>query len=214
MKSKTDEEKADRLVAYLNAELFEHYFDHFMEENATTEAAKSSQVVKKALLEKFSTKKTKSETRKEEVNQSYQGEDVKEFFVKASKVYKEADFNEGTKEGTVIEAIRSDHNLLHFVLLRKVRTSEDVKETCLEYAEHQKLYPLIKKVTGNSSSVLDFRTYNKQQGTDEPDLNKIDMLCKKFEYLALEQAETENSRCDMPQVQEDRALSKPVPNSN
>ena len=57
MKSKTDEEKAERLVAQLNGEAFEYYFDHFTDENAPTEEEKSFRKVKTALLEKFSTKK-------------------------------------------------------------------------------------------------------------------------------------------------------------
>ncbi len=71
MKGKADEEKADFLVAHLNAETFEYYSEHFTEENAPTEAAKSFQDVKKALLDKFSTKKTESGTMREAANQSY-----------------------------------------------------------------------------------------------------------------------------------------------
>ncbi len=37
MKGRKDEEKADRLVAHLNTEAFEYYFDHFTDENAPTE---------------------------------------------------------------------------------------------------------------------------------------------------------------------------------
>ncbi len=42
------------------------------------------------------------------VNLTYKGEDVKEFFVRASKLYKEANFNEGTKHGMIMETIKSD----------------------------------------------------------------------------------------------------------
>ncbi len=77
MKGKTDEEKADRLLAHLNAEAFEYYFDHFTDENAPTEEAKPFWKVKAALLKKFSAKKTESETMKEAVNLTYQGEYVK-----------------------------------------------------------------------------------------------------------------------------------------
>ena len=124
MMGKTNEEKPGRLVEHLNPEAFKYYFDNFMEENAPTNAANPFEVVKKALLEKFSTKNTESETMEEAMNLSYQGEDVKEFFVKTSNLYKEANLNEGTKHGIIMEAIKSDQNLLHFVLLRKVRTFE------------------------------------------------------------------------------------------
>ena len=33
-KGKADEGKGDRLVAHLNAEAFEYYFDHFTDDNA------------------------------------------------------------------------------------------------------------------------------------------------------------------------------------
>ena len=39
---KTDGEKAKRLVAHLNAEAFEYYFDHITDETAPTKEVKSS----------------------------------------------------------------------------------------------------------------------------------------------------------------------------
>ena len=36
MKTKAEEEKADSLVAYLDGEAFEYYFDNFTEDNALT----------------------------------------------------------------------------------------------------------------------------------------------------------------------------------
>ncbi len=51
MKGKMDEEKADRLVAHLNAEAFEYYFDNFTDENAPTEETKSFRKVEADLLE-------------------------------------------------------------------------------------------------------------------------------------------------------------------
>ncbi len=89
MKGKTDEEKAEKLGAHLKVEAFEYYFDHLTVENAPTEEDMSFSKVETALLEKFSTKKTESETMKEAVNLTYQGEEVKEFSVRASKLYKE-----------------------------------------------------------------------------------------------------------------------------
>ncbi len=47
------------------------------------------------------------------------------------------------------------------------------------------MYSLSKKVTGSSSGVPNERTHNKQQRTDELALDQLDMLCKKFEDLAL-----------------------------
>ena len=50
--------------------------------------------MKAALLENFSTKKTEAEVMKEAVNLVYKGDVVKEFFMKDSKLYKEAKFND------------------------------------------------------------------------------------------------------------------------
>ena len=83
---------------------------------------------------------------KEAVNLSYQCKDFKEFFVKETKLYKEANFNEGTKHGMIMEAIKFDQSLLHFVLLRIVTRFEDVKEMCLDCDEHQKMHSLPKRL--------------------------------------------------------------------
>ena len=39
MRNKSDEEKADSLVAYLDGEAFEYYFSNFMEDNAPNQEA-------------------------------------------------------------------------------------------------------------------------------------------------------------------------------
>ena len=68
MENKTEEEKVDSLVGYLDGEAFEYYFENFKEDNAPNEEARSFQKVKSPLLEKFSTKKTEAEVMKEALN--------------------------------------------------------------------------------------------------------------------------------------------------
>ena len=75
---------------------------------------------------------------KEAVNLVYRGSNVKEFFVKASRLYKEAKFNDQAKFGLVREAIKSDQGKSQIVFLRKADTYEKVRGTCLEYADNQK----------------------------------------------------------------------------
>ena len=53
MKNKDEKEQADILVAYLDGEGFQYYFDNFAEENTPTEKVKSFQKSKTAFLEKF-----------------------------------------------------------------------------------------------------------------------------------------------------------------
>ena len=73
MKNKTEEEKADRLVAYLDGEAIEYYFDNFKEDNALNEEARPYQKVKIALLEKISNEKAEAERMKDAVNLVYKG---------------------------------------------------------------------------------------------------------------------------------------------
>ena len=75
--------------------------------------------MKGALLEKFSSKKTETEVLNEAMNLVYKGVNVKEFFVKARKLYKEAKFNDQAKFRLVREAIKFDQ-----VILRKADTYE------------------------------------------------------------------------------------------
>ena len=134
MKTKTEEERADSLVACLDWIAFEYYFDNFTEDKAPSKDAGSFQKVKTALLEKFSSKKTEAEVMKEAVNLVYKGGNVKEFFVKARKLYKEAKFR------LIREANKSDQGMLQFVFLRKADAYEKVMESCLEYADNQKVF--------------------------------------------------------------------------
>lgn len=94
IKVRSDEEKDERIVAYLTGDAFEYYFDNFTEENPSTEDARSVKFVKDYLFEKFLVKKTDAKTMKEAVNFTYVGKHLKEFFVKARKLNKEAGFNE------------------------------------------------------------------------------------------------------------------------
>ena len=116
-KINTVEKKAEKLVAFLKADAFDCCNEYFTEDNAPTEEAKLFQVVKKAMLENISTKKTEAETIKEAVNLQYAGDDVKEFIVKAEKLYKEFKFSENIKFGMIQEAITFDQALMYFVLL-------------------------------------------------------------------------------------------------
>ena len=71
MKNKTEEEKADSLVAYLDGEEFEYYFENYTADNAPNEETRSFQSVKAASLENFSTKKTEAEVMKKAVKLVY-----------------------------------------------------------------------------------------------------------------------------------------------
>ena len=59
---------------------------------------------------------------KEAVNLVYKGVYPKEFFVKASKFYKEAKFNDRAKFGLIREFIKSEKGTLQFLFLRKAYT--------------------------------------------------------------------------------------------
>ena len=128
MKNRTEDEKADSLVAYLDGEAYEYYFDSFKKDNAPNEEARSFQKVKIALLEKFSSTRTEAEVMMEEVNLFYKGGNVKELFLKAIKLYKEAKSNDRVKLGLIRVAIKSDRSILQFVFLRKEDTYKKVRE--------------------------------------------------------------------------------------
>ncbi len=128
------------MVAFFKAEAFEYYFDYFTEDSAPTKEAKPFQVVKKAMLENFSTKTTDAETIREAFNHQYVIDDIKEVIFKAEKLYKEAKFSEELKFEIIHEVIRSDQALMYFVHLKKATTYEQVKEACLEYADSLKVY--------------------------------------------------------------------------
>ena len=67
--------------------------------------ARFFQTVKAESLEKIYSKKTEAEVMKEAVNFAYKACSVKEFFVQARKLYKEAKFNGQAKFGLIREAI-------------------------------------------------------------------------------------------------------------
>lgn len=65
MKTNTEEWKADNLVAYLEKEAFESYFDNLLVDSAHCEEPRSFQKVNTALLWNFFTKKIEAEVRKQ-----------------------------------------------------------------------------------------------------------------------------------------------------
>ena len=58
----------------------------------------------------------------------YKGINVKKFFVKATKLYKEAKFNDQAKFGLTREAIKSDQAMLQLLFLRKADVYKKVRE--------------------------------------------------------------------------------------
>ena len=140
MNTEPEEEKADKLVAYLDVEAFENYFGNFAEDIAPNTETRSFQKVKLALLEKFSTKKTEEEVMKEVVNLEQAGSNIMWFFVEVSKMYKEVVFNDQAKFELIKESIQSDQRMLQFLFLRKADTYEKVRENYLEYEDNQKFF--------------------------------------------------------------------------
>ena len=108
---------------------------------------------------------------------------VKEFFVKASKLYREAKFNDQAKFGLIREAIKSDQGMSQFAFWRKADNFERVRETCLEYADNQKVF------ASQGERVTDQTRSGHQEGEKEKfekeTSQNVDTLCKKFEQLAL-----------------------------
>ncbi len=73
-KSLPDSERAEIIVTYLSYRGFEFYFDHFTLDNASTEEAKYFVLIRKVMLEKFSTQKTESEIIREALTLQYDEE--------------------------------------------------------------------------------------------------------------------------------------------
>ena len=78
--------------------------------------------MKTELQDKFSTKKTDAGVIKEAVNLVYKAVNVKVFYVKANKLYKEAKFNDQANFGLIREATKSDQVVLQFLALKKADT--------------------------------------------------------------------------------------------
>ena len=131
MKKNAEDKKADSLVAYLEGEAFECYFQNFTEDNAPNEDSRSFQIMKAALFGNFSTKNTEAKVMKEAVKLVCKWVNVKEFFIKASTLYKEAKFNDGVKFGLIREAIKTGRGMFQFLFSRKAGTCEKFKETGL-----------------------------------------------------------------------------------
>ena len=75
---------------------------------------------------------------KEAVKLVYKVGNVMEFFMKASKLCKEAKFNDKAKFGLIREAIKFDQDMFQFLFLKNADPYEKVKENCLQYAGNQK----------------------------------------------------------------------------
>lgn len=87
--------------------------------------------MKSALLEKFYTTEAESEMMKEDVDLVDKCDDFKEFFLKATELFKAANFNDHEKFELIIESIKSDQGMFQLEFLRKQNTYEKLRETCL-----------------------------------------------------------------------------------
>ena len=70
-KSLPGSKRAEKIVTYLSDAAFDFYFYHFTLDNAPTEEAKDYGLVKRVMLEKFSTQKTESEIMREALTLQY-----------------------------------------------------------------------------------------------------------------------------------------------
>ena len=84
-KGLTDEEKVEKIVAYLAVTAFDFYFDRFTMDNGPKDKAKDYCKVKGVMLENFSVRKTESELMKEAIALEYDKGDVQTFLTRADK---------------------------------------------------------------------------------------------------------------------------------
>ena len=83
------------------------------------------------------------------------------------------------------EAIRSDQSLMYFVLFRKEKNSEQVKEACFEYAGNQKVFlGRQKEITEDETGKFKVEVESLQE-LDKKTSKNMDLLRQKFEDLAL-----------------------------
>ena len=75
--------------------------------------------------------------------------------------------------------------MLQFTFLRKADTYEKVRETCLEYADNQKVFVSQDQEKQITDQEQDSRTAKEKEKLHKEISERIDTLCKKFGQLAL-----------------------------
>ncbi len=138
-KNMQDSERAEKIVAYLGDAAFDIYFDRFKPDNNPTEEAKGYGLVKKVMLEKFSTQNTESEIMRDALTLRNDRVDFPTFLSRADKVYTQAKVGENVKFELLRGSLKSDQMFFQFLLFRGSKKYEVVKNSCQEYAENIKM---------------------------------------------------------------------------
>ena len=174
-KTLPDSERAEKIAAYLSEAALYFYFYRLALDKAPTEEAKDYSLVKKVMLEKFSTQKTQSKIMREALTLRYDIGDIPKFLPRADKVYNQAKVGENVKFKLLRDVLKSDQMLFQFMLFRGSKNYKGIKKACLKYAKNIKvidrtaapIFPKIKK-------------FDK-----DPKETKIGELCKQVENLHL-----------------------------
>ena len=162
-------------MAYLSDAAFDFYFNRLTLDSAPTEESKDYGLVKKVMLEKFSTQKTESEIMREALTIRYDGGDTPTFLSRADKVYNQAEVGENVKFELLRDALKSDQMFYQFLLFKGSRNYEGIKKACLEYAENIKML--------DETTTLIFQQL--KNSDKDPKEAKIDELRKQVENLLL-----------------------------
>ena len=96
-----------------------------------TEEAKYYVLVKKVMLQKFSTQNTESEIRREALTLQYIGGDIPTFLSRADKVYNKAKVGENVKFELLRDAPKSDQMFFKFVSFRGSKNYKVINKTSL-----------------------------------------------------------------------------------
>ncbi len=113
---------------------------------------------------------------KQAVNLTYQGENVKELFGRASWLYKVANFNKQSKFRLVIEAIKSDQVMLQFVSLREATTFEEFRNAFFEYTENQTVTGLTSGRTIEATELIQFGQPEKSNDKRREAIEQMDTV--------------------------------------
>ena len=128
MRGKSDEEKALELLAHLEGEAFDFYYETFAKDGALTEEAMNYALVKKAFFDRFGVKTEPSDDIRSAINAVLDPEDLLGSLKTMDHLFEKASFNGEAKFGLLRNALSRFPELAQFAIYHGATYFSDLKK--------------------------------------------------------------------------------------
>ena len=186
MRGKSDEDKAGKLLCYLQGEAFDYYYETYRQDGGLNETASDYRAVKKALHGRFGSVPKPEENIWLAVASRFDGNDLLASLHEMDPRFEKASFNTEAKFGLLRSAVMEHVDVSQFVLYKSPTTYEGLKKAVKDFVTGRKAFLAARNAKQSQPPVLKLILQRPERRQDPDKIErKVDVLAEQLAEQSL-----------------------------